>query len=418
MIGCNQVPFFPPDVAGWPANDAWLSTSSAQVRLEFATNVACTGRPRRDRLGNRRRPTGRGRPPARCRRVERNHRRDPGRCSRRSRDAAHPRARRRPSTCWPEESTCHPSAVASSSAAPPRSVERPRSARWVSRGSTDDAGVARSSSATSSSRPNTTGTLVLVTLYGGNDALNTVVPVADPQYAALRGTLALDPATTLPLSEGFALHPALPGCKELWDSRQLAVVHGVGFDEPRSQSLPLHGRVASGLRGGRCRAVGSGAGSTTRAATALDAIAVGRAPPTLDARRAALRGGGAGEQVHAARLRGIAYRSRRDVPSPTTAGRRSRSPLPRRRPTSSPSSTKSVRSSRPIPPTTRKATPWRAPDGHGRGDDRSRPADAGLRGRSRWLRHARRPGRRPRVPARPSSTLRCTASSLGWQTGT
>ena len=40
MIGCNQVPFFPPDVAGWPANGAWLSTSSAQVRLEFATNVA------------------------------------------------------------------------------------------------------------------------------------------------------------------------------------------------------------------------------------------------------------------------------------------------------------------------------------------------------------------------------------------
>ncbi len=40
LVGLNQVPFFPPDVSGWPANGAWLSTSSAQVRLEFAIDVA------------------------------------------------------------------------------------------------------------------------------------------------------------------------------------------------------------------------------------------------------------------------------------------------------------------------------------------------------------------------------------------
>ena len=40
LVGLNQVPFFPPDVSGWPANGAWLSTSSAQVRLEFAIAVA------------------------------------------------------------------------------------------------------------------------------------------------------------------------------------------------------------------------------------------------------------------------------------------------------------------------------------------------------------------------------------------
>ncbi len=73
------------------------------------------------------------------------------------------------------------------------------------------------------------GRLVLVTLYGGNDALNTVVPVSDPQYASLRGDLALDPAALQPLDADFALHPALAGCKQLWDARQLAIVHGVGF---------------------------------------------------------------------------------------------------------------------------------------------------------------------------------------------
>jgi uncharacterized protein (DUF1800 family) len=40
LVGLGQVPFFPPDVSGWPNNGAWLSTSSAQVRLEFALDVA------------------------------------------------------------------------------------------------------------------------------------------------------------------------------------------------------------------------------------------------------------------------------------------------------------------------------------------------------------------------------------------
>jgi uncharacterized protein (DUF1501 family) len=73
------------------------------------------------------------------------------------------------------------------------------------------------------------GTLVLVTLYGGNDALNTVVPITDPQYASRRGDLALDPTQLHQLDSDFALHPALTGCKQLWDSKQLAIVHGVGF---------------------------------------------------------------------------------------------------------------------------------------------------------------------------------------------
>jgi uncharacterized protein (DUF1800 family) len=36
LDGLGQVPFVPPDVAGWPANEGWLSTSSAQVRLQGA----------------------------------------------------------------------------------------------------------------------------------------------------------------------------------------------------------------------------------------------------------------------------------------------------------------------------------------------------------------------------------------------
>jgi len=35
----SQVPFSPPNVGGWPADEAWLSSASAQFRVSFATHV-------------------------------------------------------------------------------------------------------------------------------------------------------------------------------------------------------------------------------------------------------------------------------------------------------------------------------------------------------------------------------------------
>ncbi len=40
LVGLGQLPFLPPDVAGWPANEAWLSTASALLRLQLASTVA------------------------------------------------------------------------------------------------------------------------------------------------------------------------------------------------------------------------------------------------------------------------------------------------------------------------------------------------------------------------------------------
>ena len=39
----GQHPFFPPNVGGWPADQAWLSTSSAQYRINFATALIKVG---------------------------------------------------------------------------------------------------------------------------------------------------------------------------------------------------------------------------------------------------------------------------------------------------------------------------------------------------------------------------------------
>ena len=75
-------------------------------------------------------------------------------------------------------------------------------------------------------------TLVLLTMYGGNDGLNTVIPYTDPNYRKYRPTLGIDESTVIPLGDGFGLHPSLGGLKELWDAKQLAIVQGVGFANP------------------------------------------------------------------------------------------------------------------------------------------------------------------------------------------
>ncbi len=81
-------------------------------------------------------------------------------------------------------------------------------------------------------RPLGAGVLVVVSLYGGNDGLGTVVPAADDAYQAARPELAYRPDEVLDLGEGLGLSPALAGCKSLWDARALAVVRGVGYPRP------------------------------------------------------------------------------------------------------------------------------------------------------------------------------------------
>ncbi|HZQ77813.1 MAG TPA: DUF1501 domain-containing protein [Acidimicrobiia bacterium] len=76
------------------------------------------------------------------------------------------------------------------------------------------------------------GILVVVTLYGGNDGLNTLIPATDSRYRAGRPTLGYQPSEVLALADGLGLHPALSGMKSLWDAGRLAVVRGVGYPDP------------------------------------------------------------------------------------------------------------------------------------------------------------------------------------------
>lgn len=147
-------------------------------------------------------------------------------------------------------------------------------------GDRGDAAAAGTTTTAAPSRPSADGTLVVVTLYGGNDALNTVAPVQDATYRALRGDLALDPAASHDLGEGFALHPALVRCKELWDADRLAVVHGVGFDGlDRSHFHCMDVWQTGGVEQGSSGWIGRWLDAVGR--DPLDAVVVGRDLPLL-----------------------------------------------------------------------------------------------------------------------------------------
>lgn len=71
--------------------------------------------------------------------------------------------------------------------------------------------------------------LVVFELNGGNDGINTVIPITDPNYAMARPTLAIPRNEVLMLDESVGLHPSMTGFHELFQNKQLAVIQGAGY---------------------------------------------------------------------------------------------------------------------------------------------------------------------------------------------
>ncbi len=81
-------------------------------------------------------------------------------------------------------------------------------------------------------RPADAKTLVVVTLYGGNDGLNTVIPYADPAYHDARPELAYAPEKVLHLDATIGLNPAMKGLADLYRGGRLAIVRGIEYAKP------------------------------------------------------------------------------------------------------------------------------------------------------------------------------------------
>ena len=137
--------------------------------------------------------------------------------------------------------------------------------------------------AAATARPLPLGTpiLVVVTLYGGNDGLNTVVPYQDSAYYSARPVLAYKPETLLPLSSDLALNASMTGIKSLWDLNKVAIVRGVGYPKPDRSHFSSMAIWQTGSPGAHLNTGWLGRWLDTQAIDPMTAISLGGVLPPL-----------------------------------------------------------------------------------------------------------------------------------------
>ena len=74
--------------------------------------------------------------------------------------------------------------------------------------------------------------LVVLQFSGGNDGLNTIIPVRNDIYYRSRPGLGIKKETALSLTDEAGIHPALPYFKTLYDEGNLSVLNNVGYLNP------------------------------------------------------------------------------------------------------------------------------------------------------------------------------------------
>ena len=167
--------------------------------------------------------------------------------------------------------------------------------------------------------PKSADVLICIFQRGGADGLNMVVPHGDKDYYTHRPSLAIPQPgasdSAIDLDGFFGLHPALDALKEIWDAKQLAVVHACGSPDPThshfdamdymERGTPGQKSIATGWLGRHMatteaaddspfRAVGFGAllqaslrGGAATALTSLEAFKLQARPPELPKVKAA-----------------------------------------------------------------------------------------------------------------------------------
>lgn len=72
--------------------------------------------------------------------------------------------------------------------------------------------------------------LVVIQLFGGNDGLNTLVPVDQMDgLTAVRPLLVMPPSSLIGLNDSLYLHGSMQGMKQLFDDEKLSIIQSVGY---------------------------------------------------------------------------------------------------------------------------------------------------------------------------------------------
>ncbi|HTQ63922.1 MAG TPA: DUF1501 domain-containing protein [Puia sp.] len=74
--------------------------------------------------------------------------------------------------------------------------------------------------------------LVILQLSGGNDGLNTVIPIRNDIYYRVRPRLGIEMNKSLQITDEAGLHPSLVSLKELYDDGSLGIINSVGYPNP------------------------------------------------------------------------------------------------------------------------------------------------------------------------------------------
>lgn len=84
--------------------------------------------------------------------------------------------------------------------------------------------------------------LIFIQLNGGNDGLNTYIPIDNPLYHEYRPNISFKRDGVINRDKGMAFHPALKGMAAMQQNGHLTVIQNVGYPEPikshfRSQEI-------------------------------------------------------------------------------------------------------------------------------------------------------------------------------------
>lgn len=124
--------------------------------------------------------------------------------------------------------------------------------------------------------------LVTIVARGGMDGLSVSPPVGDPDYAGLRGRIAIPAAAALKLDTTFGLHPALAGVHGLAQKGQARIAPAIASPD-RARS---HFEAQDVLESGGTVVYGTSSGFLNRALTAaggrkIEALSVGATAPLI-----------------------------------------------------------------------------------------------------------------------------------------
>jgi uncharacterized protein (DUF1501 family) len=72
----------------------------------------------------------------------------------------------------------------------------------------------------------------VLSLSGGNDGLNTVIPYTNSLYRQFRPTLGIPEDKVIPINDTLGFNPNMAPLKKFWDEGKMAIFLGIGYPHP------------------------------------------------------------------------------------------------------------------------------------------------------------------------------------------